>query len=86
MNNISIQGLNHFKPSVIDKLLDTAPNNLGQTVSLCQHCYNHVPAVRYHNDGKVYIAKHCAVHGISHHMIESDYEFYSGLYYTQSNP
>ena len=86
MNNISIQGLNHFKPAFINNLLDSVTNNLGQTVSLCQHCYSHVPAVRYHKDGKVYIAKHCAVHGISHHMIESDYEFYSELYYTQSNP
>lgn len=86
MNNISFQNLNHFKPLLIDKLLDSVPNNLGHTVSLCHHCHSHVPAVRYHKDGKVYIAKQCAVHGISHNMIESDYEFYSGIYYTQENP
>jgi MoaA/NifB/PqqE/SkfB family radical SAM enzyme len=86
MNSIFIQGLNHFKPILIDKLLDSVPNNLGSTVSLCHQCYSHIPAVRYHKDEKVYIAKQCAVHGISHHMIESDYGFYSGLYYTQDNP
>jgi MoaA/NifB/PqqE/SkfB family radical SAM enzyme len=26
------------------------------------------------------------MHGISNHMIESDYEYYSGIYYTQDNP
>lgn len=86
MNNISIQGLDHFKSSSIDELLNSVPNNLGNTVSLCHHCHSHIPAVRYHKDQKVYIAKKCAVHGISHHMIESDYEFYSGIYYTQENP
>jgi len=86
MNNIFIQGLNHFKTSLIDKLLTSVPNNLGNTVSLCHQCHSHVPAVRYHKSGKVYIAKQCAVHGISHHMIERDYEFYSGIYYTQDNP
>lgn len=84
--NVHIQGLNHFKSSLIDKLLDSVPNDLGHTVSLCHQCHSHVPAVRYHKNGKVYIAKQCAVHGISHHMIESDYEFYSSLYYTQENP
>lgn len=60
-------------------------NLLLPTVSLCHHCHVHIPAWRYHRDGKVYISKYCKVHGVSHHMIESDYEFYSGLYYTQDN-
>lgn len=86
MNKISIQGLNHFKPAAIYKLASSVPNNLGHTVSLCHLCHSHIPAVRYHNNEKVYIAKQCAVHGISHHMIESDYEFYRNIYYTQENP
>lgn len=86
MNNIFIQGLNHFQSGAIDRLLDTIPDDLGHTVSLCHRCHSHVPAVRYHKYGKVYLAKNCAAHGISHHMIESDYEFYSNLYYTQDNP
>lgn len=86
MNKISIQGLNHFKPAAIYKLASSVPNNLGHTVSLCHLCHSHIPAVRYHNNEKVYIAKQCAVHGISHHMIESNYEFYRNIYYTQENP
>jgi hypothetical protein len=43
-----------------------------------------VPAWRYHKDGKVYMAKHCVTHGISHHQIESDYEFYKNLNYTKN--
>lgn len=86
MNNILFREFNHFSQSSLDKLLSSVPNNLGSTVSLCHQCHSHIPAIRYHKDGKVYIAKQCVVHGISHHMIESDYEFYSNIYYTQDNP
>lgn len=85
-NIIQIKGLNHFAPAILDQLFESVPNNLGSTVSLCHQCHSHVPAVRYHKDGKVYLAKNCAIHGTSHHMIESDYEFYSNLYYTQDVP
>ena len=83
---IYIQGLNQFSSLSLDSLLSSVPNILGHTVSLCHHCHSHIPAVRYHKNNKVYIAKQCATHGISHHMIESDYEFYSNIYYTQDNP
>jgi hypothetical protein len=52
---------------------------LSPTVSLCHHCYAHVPAYIYHKNGQVWMSKKCKVHGISHHMIERDYEFYSSL-------
>ncbi len=88
MNNIaSIQGIDQFKSTYIEKLkLSIDGNELGPTVSLCHQCYYHIPAWRYHKNGEVYIVKHCAIHGISHHKIESDYKFYSELYYTQDNP
>ena len=86
-SNITLLGINQFKPEFIEKLTNNILGpSLGPTVSLCQHCHGHVPAMRYHKDGKVFMTKHCAIHGISHHMIESDYEFYSGIYYTQENP
>jgi MoaA/NifB/PqqE/SkfB family radical SAM enzyme len=88
-NVITLGGKNNFTTRAIDSLYstisDVVGNLLSPTVSLCHHCHSHVPAWRYHKDGKVYIAKYCKVHGISHHMIESDHEFYSGLYYTQDN-
>jgi MoaA/NifB/PqqE/SkfB family radical SAM enzyme len=87
---ISLIGVNHFTSSAIEEIQSEISkingNLLLPTVSLCHHCHSHVPAWRYHKDGKVYIAKHCRLHGISHHMIESDYEFYSGIHYTQDNP
>ncbi len=52
---------------------------LTPTVSLCHHCYVHIPAYIYHKDGQVWMAKKCKVHGVSYHMIERDYDFYSLL-------
>jgi hypothetical protein len=84
MTNITLLGINQFKETYIDRLVSAIPGTLGlPTVSLCHQCYSHIPAWRYFKDGHVYIVKHCAVHGISHHMIESDEEFYKSLSYTQ---
>jgi len=87
---ITLTNKRQFTKSSIDQLLieinrinGTA---LAPTVSLCHQCYYHLPAWRYHKDGKVYLVKNCSTHGLSHHMIESDYEFYRNLYYTQDNP
>ena len=87
---ISFTGLNQFTKDAIE-LIHTEISTVGgnlllPTVSLCHQCHSHIPAWRYHKDNCVYIAKACKLHGVSHHMIESDYEFYSGLYYTQDNP
>jgi MoaA/NifB/PqqE/SkfB family radical SAM enzyme len=87
MTNITVSGLNQFTESAVKaiqtEIIYTKGNILLPTVSLCHHCYSHIPAWRYHKDGKVYIAKHCRLHGVSHHMIENDFEFYSDIYYTQ---
>lgn len=76
----------YFQLNTIEDIYKQIPNNLGKTVSLCHHCHAHIPAVRYHKNNQVFIAKNCVDHGISHHMIESDYSFYKDLYYTQDNP
>lgn len=87
---IAIGGINQFTVSAVESILSKISSLQGTlllpTVSLCHQCHSHVPAWRYHRDGKVYMAKHCRLHGISHHMIESDYEFYSNIRYTQDNP
>lgn len=86
---ITLTNKRQFTTNAIDQLLVEIQRvngtALGPTVSLCQSCYYHLPAWRYHKDGKVYLVKNCSTHGLSHHMIESDYEFYRNLYYTQSN-
>jgi organic radical activating enzyme len=89
-DRINFIGLNQFTQLAIDKIQNAIEEigglKLLPTVSLCHHCHSHVPAWRYHKNGKVFIAKNCITHCISHHMIESDYEFYRSLYYTQDNP
>lgn len=77
MSNVSFSGVTQFKSRYIDQLHNLAEGTLlDPTVGLCHHCHSHVPAWRYHKANQVFIIKHCVIHGISHHMIESDYEFY----------
>jgi MoaA/NifB/PqqE/SkfB family radical SAM enzyme len=87
---ITFTGLTQFTKDAIELIhteISTVDGSLLlPTVSLCHQCHSHIPAWRYYKDNCVYIAKACKLHGVSHHMIESDYEFYSGLYYTQNNP
>ena len=82
--------LKPFKKTSIDTIRSSIIEEEGiellPTVSLCHRCHCHVPALRYHKNNQVFIAKHCETHGTSHHMIESDYEFYRNIYYTQDNP
>ena len=49
------------------------------TVSLCEHCYQHVPAVRAQLNGSIFLIKSCAEHGVTQHMIERDADFYHSL-------
>ena len=50
-----------------------------ETVSLCEHCYRHVPAEKFVRDGSVWMKKTCPEHGVSEYMIERDAEFYHSL-------
>ena len=54
---------------------------LRPTVSLCHQCYSHIPAYLYRKNNEVWLVKKCRMHGVSHHKIENDYEFYSKLKY-----
>lgn len=72
---------------ILNELISSTNNEiLSYTVSLCHECYAHVPAVRYEFDNKIYIAKYCRSHGISHHIIESDAKFYHTLTCSYNNP
>lgn len=50
-----------------------------KTVSLCDHCYRHIPGNVYEQDGKILMAKKCPEHGVMHSVVEIDPEFYYGL-------
>lgn len=84
MTTLTLYNVNQFKESSIQKIKDEIENVggtlLSPTVSLCHQCHYHIPAFRYTKDNKVYICKHCQIHGLSHHLIENDYDFYKSLY------
>lgn len=88
MTLVNLTGQKQFKQTAVDRLheeiINVGGTELLPTVSLCHQCHYHVPAWRYHKDGKVYMVKHCVTHGLSHHQIESDYEFYKNLTYTKN--
>jgi len=56
-------------------------NKLEDTLSLCEHCYRHIPAVRFERDGKIWLGKKCKWHGHSEHLVEPDGEFYLNYKY-----
>lgn len=47
-----------------------------ETVSLCEHCYRHVPAVRFERDGSIWLSKNCKWHGESEYLVEPNADFY----------
>ena len=59
---------------------------LGESTSLCEHCYRHVPANVFERDGSIWIGKTCPTHGHSEYMIERDADFYKSLSYDLSQP
>ena len=46
------------------------------TVSVCEHCYRHVPAVRYEKNGEIWLKKTCKVHGESEYLVDPNSDFY----------
>lgn len=56
-------------------------NKLEDTLSICEHCYRHVPAVRFERDGQIWLKKTCKWHGESEHLVEPDGEFYINYNY-----
>ena len=51
----------------------------GQTTSLCETCWKLVPAKQVGEDGKVYLIKRCAEHGVMKTLIEDDAEYWLSL-------
>lgn len=49
---------------------------INDTVSLCEQCYRHIPAVKFVRDDKVYLGKTCPKHGYHECLVESDSDFY----------
>lgn len=51
-------------------------NLIHNTISICEHCYRHVPAVCFERGGSVWLGKNCKWHGESEHLVEPDADFY----------
>lgn len=56
-------------------------NKISDTFSLCEHCYRHIPAVKFERAGSIWLGKHCSKHGYVEHLVEPDAEFYSNFIY-----
>jgi hypothetical protein len=59
-------------------------NNIKETVSLCEHCYRHIPAMRIEKDNQIWLGKTCPVHGYVEHLVEPDAAFYNNYTYPNS--
>jgi len=46
------------------------------TLSMCEHCYRHVPATKFEKDGHVWLGKTCLEHGYHETLVEIDANFY----------
>ena len=56
-------------------------NKINDTVSLCEHCYRHIPAVKFEKHGSIWLGKTCTKHGYTEHLVEPDAEFYINYNY-----
>ena len=68
---------------MIQSQKSTDMQKLKDTLSICEHCYRHVPAIRFMRDGQIWLSKTCKVHGYSEHLVEPNGEFYLNYHYTR---
>ncbi len=61
-------------------------NKLKDTLSMCEHCYRHVPAVRFERDNQIWLSKTCPEHGYHECLVEIDAEFYLNFKYERRLP
>ena len=60
--------------------------NNQETLSMCEHCYRHIPAVKFERDGKIWLGKTCKVHGYHECLVEVDSNFYISQVYQKRKP
>ena len=56
-------------------------NKIHDTISICEHCYRHIPANLFERDGKIWLSKKCKWHGESEHLVEPNADFYLNYKY-----
>lgn len=60
--------------------------NNQETLSMCERCYRHVPAIKFERDGKIWLGKTCKAHGYHECLVEIDAEFYKSQQYEKRSP
>jgi len=58
-------------------------HKINDTVSLCEYCYRHIPAIKFERDGSVWLGKTCSKHGYVERLVEPNAEFYINYNYTK---
>lgn len=59
---------------------------LDHTLSMCEQCYRHVPAVKFERDGVILLGKTCKIHGYHECVIDTDANFYRNQQYQKRKP
>jgi uncharacterized radical SAM superfamily Fe-S cluster-containing enzyme len=57
-----------------------------ETISLCEHCYRHIPASRFERDGQMMLAKTCPKHGYQEAILDINIDFYKSQQYQRRSP
>ena len=60
--------------------------NTSETISLCEHCYRHIPANRFEKDGQMMLGKTCPKHGYQEAILDISIDFYKGQQYSRRRP
>lgn len=61
-------------------------NILQETLSMCEHCYRHVPATRFEKGGEIWLGKTCPKHGYHECLVEINSSFYINHQYQKRKP
>lgn len=82
--NFRINQFSNIDPEIFKQEIERVGGTmLSETTSICHHCHYHIPAYTYHANNQLWLVKHCKTHGVTHHMIERDYNFYSSLVFSE---
>lgn len=59
---------------------------LETTLSMCEHCYRHIPAIKFEREGAILLGKTCKIHGYHECIIDTDAIFYKNQQYEKRKP
>jgi len=60
--------------------------NTSETISLCKHCYRHIPAERFEKNGQMILGKTCPKHGYQEAILDINTNFYKSQQYERRKP